>query len=82
VKICHHRFPYLWECFEIGLKTSSRGEFIFKIPSGRHTGARSREKQQPPWNAAWRGTGRTCSLAEKLLFTVVLPALESVRVLV
>lgn len=45
VKICHDLFPYLWECLEIGLKTSCKGEFLLEIPLGRHTGASSRQQQ-------------------------------------
>lgn len=45
VKICHDPFPYLWECFEIGLKTSYKVEFLLEFPLGRHTGASSRQQQ-------------------------------------
>lgn len=84
VKICHDLFLYLWECFAIQLKTSRKGEFLLEIPLGRHAGASSGQQFPPaPLETAWRGTSRTCSSEKKkLLFTVVLLALELFSVLV
>ena len=50
VKIYHDLFPYLWECFEIGLKTSCKGEFLLESLLGRHTDASSRQHHHPLGN--------------------------------
>lgn len=74
--ICGNDLGYSW-------RLNVTENFFWRFPQvGTLVQAAGNSSHQPPWKAACRGTSRTCSSAKKLLFTVVLLALELFSVLV